>query len=154
IASARDKREMLQRRRFRGNAGVDRRPRECGCLAMSFLRKPNPVGESDVEPRERALIAVRKEQAAFLTTMARRMCRNQADADDLVQDTLEVFVRASFRCPPGNPDAWLAVVMHNQFIDRCRARARAPLCDQLDAAEVAAAPENDPEPPWAYLTLA
>lgn len=57
----------------------------------------------------------------YLRGLARRLCRDHHDPDDLVQDT---FLRTlSSPIPPGaNPRAWLARVMHNLFIDWIRRR--------------------------------
>jgi RNA polymerase sigma-70 factor (ECF subfamily) len=67
----------------------------------------------------------------YLRGLARRLCRDLSDPDDLVQDTL---VRAlSSNIPEGaNVRAWLSRVMQNRFIDLVRrrdARREAPLED-------------------------
>jgi len=58
----------------------------------------------------------------FLLTRARRLCRNEADARDLVQDTclhaLEALGRADTQ--PDNLRAWLVVVMRNHWFSAIR----------------------------------
>jgi len=63
-----------------------------------------------------------KAHGEYLRGLARRLCRNHYDPEDLVQDTL---VRAlSSPIPEGaNVRAWLARIMQNRFIDLIRRRA-------------------------------
>jgi RNA polymerase sigma factor (sigma-70 family) len=60
----------------------------------------------------------------FLLNRARRICRNEADALDLVQDTclrvLEALERTETR--PDNLRGWLVVIMHNHWISIVRAQ--------------------------------
>jgi RNA polymerase sigma-70 factor (ECF subfamily) len=74
---------------------------------------------------------------AFLLTRARRLCRNEADARDLVQDTclhaLEALKRSD--TPPDNLRAWLSVIMRNHWFSairqyRVRANAHADIADR------------------------
>jgi RNA polymerase sigma-70 factor (ECF subfamily) len=61
----------------------------------------------------------------YLEVIARRLCRDRLDPDDLVQDLFEKCLRSPQPIPDGvNPRAWLARVLHNLFIDKLR-RARA-----------------------------
>jgi len=83
----------------------------------------------------------------YLRALARRLCRNHFDPDDLVQDT---FVRSlSHAIPEGaNVRAWLARIMHNLFIDWIRRRdARR----EQELGEVPAASADD-EQWWQRLT--
>src|SRR5262245_27978900 len=59
-----------------------------------------------------------------LRRLAERLCAGNVDARDLLQDTFERAVRQGIRAEVRNPCAWLATIMHNLFIDRCRAAAR------------------------------
>jgi len=86
-----------------------------------------------------------------LRAAARALCRNSADCEDLVQDT---FVRAlghlaGDKQPVRNLRAWLVAILRNAFIDRVRAE-RSSEHDVEDCP----APEPDPQPPWASVTLA
>jgi len=94
-----------------------------------------------------------QEADAFLRRLARRLCHDAADAHDLVQDTFE---RALLRTheQPRNPRAWLASIMHNLFVDRCRAKARRPLMEAWnDEITAAQPPDAGGEPGWADLSL-
>ena len=63
----------------------------------------------------------------MLYATALRLCRNAADARDLVQDTFEYGLRdlrqlrssASLR-------GWLTSILYHRFLDRCRRRASEP----------------------------
>jgi RNA polymerase sigma-70 factor (ECF subfamily) len=72
-----------------------------------------------------------------LIIRARRLCRNEADARDLIQDTclnaLEALERAAV--PPDNVRAWLVVIMKNLWLStlrqhRVRAHAHAEIVNQ------------------------
>jgi RNA polymerase sigma-70 factor, ECF subfamily len=56
---------------------------------------------------------------------ARFLCRNAADADDLVQETLvKAMARADLFRPGGDLGAWLYAILHNTFLSGARAYAR------------------------------
>lgn len=87
-----------------------------------------------------------------LQALALRLCRSQADAGDLVQDTFERALRRRQQYEPGtNLRAWLCTILHHLFLDRCRARSRGPTHAPLDEL-VLPAPEPTREPAWATLT--
>jgi RNA polymerase sigma-70 factor (ECF subfamily) len=87
-----------------------------------------------------------------LRAVALRLCGNRADAQDLVQDVYErAFRRYEGLRPDSNVRAWLTTILHNLFIDRCRAARRTPkvvpLTDALPQHE-----QEQPEPPaWATI---
>ncbi|GAB1583441.1 sigma-70 family RNA polymerase sigma factor [Phyllobacterium phragmitis] len=62
-------------------------------------------------------------QLGSLRRYARALTRDEADAEDLVQDALAKAYerRASFRSG-GNLRAWLLSILHNAFVDRIRSR--------------------------------
>lgn len=65
-----------------------------------------------------------RRHGSYLGALARRKCRNQLDADDLVQDVFEKVMRCMQPIPAGaNEQAWLSRVLHNLFIDKLRRRA-------------------------------
>lgn len=98
--------------------------------------------------------AAASEHEAWLRALARRLTRSQADAEDLLQDTLEKALRAWDRFQPGtNLRAWLAAIMNNLFIDRCRAGGRGAAVKLDDAGELPS-PARDAEPAWAHLVEA
>jgi RNA polymerase sigma-70 factor (ECF subfamily) len=89
--------------------------------------------------------------APALRAAAGALCRNAAACEDLVQDTFERALRhlAGDREPVRNLRAWLVAILRNTFIDRVRAEhAATPGIDDCPA------PEPDPQPAWADVTLA
>ena len=84
-----------------------------------------------------------------LATLARCLCGNSADADDLVQDTLERALRAQY-VEVGARRGWLATILRNRHRDEYRAKVRHPR--QNIALENFAMPEP-PEPgAWESFT--
>jgi RNA polymerase sigma-70 factor (ECF subfamily) len=54
-----------------------------------------------------------------LLAFARRLCRNEAEAEDLVQDTVIKAIRARKQFQPGTHlKAWLIKILRNAFINR------------------------------------
>ena len=101
---------------------------------------------------ERAFAEVVREHEAALTALARRLCGNAADADDLVHDTYERALRAWERyADRGNLRGWLASILHNLFIDRCRRVKRAPVHEGVDTVDLPAVEQAAP-PRWANVT--
>jgi RNA polymerase sigma-70 factor (ECF subfamily) len=94
--------------------------------------------------------AVRAYQPA-LTSLAFRLCRERADASDIVQDTFERAWRAWDRLPEdANVRAWLVTILNRLFIDRFRQARRAPTVD-IDHVELPC-PEPAEVPAWANVT--
>src|SRR3569833_658343 len=62
-----------------------------------------------------------------LVVLARRLCANRADADDLVQDTIERALRAPNYVERGAKKGWLATILRNQFRDYHREARREPI---------------------------
>ena len=61
-----------------------------------------------------------------LGRFAHSLARNPADADDLVQDTLERALGRAHQFEPGtNLKAWMFTIMRNRFYTECRRRQRA-----------------------------
>jgi RNA polymerase sigma-70 factor, ECF subfamily len=95
-----------------------------------------------------------------LQRIANRWCANADDARDLVQDTFERALRSGIWEDIRSLDAWLARIMHNVFINRCRTAARRPSLETLDdnqgypVRDEPGAPEPDtPEPAWSRITV-
>jgi RNA polymerase sigma-70 factor, ECF subfamily len=64
---------------------------------------------------------------AQLYSVALRLTRNQADADDLVQETFTRAYASFGRFEPGtNAKAWLFRILTNTFISGCRKRQHEP----------------------------
>jgi RNA polymerase sigma-70 factor (ECF subfamily) len=93
-----------------------------------------------------------RDHAHALRGLASRLCRNPADAGDLLQDTFERALQRRAQYQPGtNLRAWLCTILHHLFLDRCRARVRGPTHASLDEVTLPA-PEEAAEPAWAALT--
>jgi len=89
--------------------------------------------------------------AAALRAAAGTLCRSAHECDDLIQDTFERALRhlAGGHEPVRNVRAWLVAILRNAFIDRVRAaHATTSNVDDCEA------PEPDPQPEWANVTLA
>src|SRR5688500_12780144 len=79
---------------------------------------------------------------------ALRLTRNDADAQDLVQDTYVKAFRARKQFKPGtNLKAWLFTILHNTFRNRRRDIGRDPVEVDSDRLDVAAPadPAGTPE---------
>lgn len=108
--------------------------------------------EADGGDRLPAFSSAVREHDALLRGLARRLCGNPADADDLVHDTYERALRAWGRyVDRGNLRSWLASILHNLFLDRCRKHRRAPRNEQLEHHEVVAIEPTAP-PRWAQVS--
>lgn len=76
------------------------------------------------------------EHASALYTAALRMTRNQADAEDLVQETYLKAYRAFASFEEGtNLKAWLYRILTNTFINSYRAKKRRPEQTEIDEVE-------------------
>ena len=70
---------------------------------------------------------------------ALRLMRNEADAQDLVQDTyVKAFKSAKQFTPGSNLKAWMFTILHNTFRNRRRDSGRDPIDVDSDRLEVAA----------------
>jgi RNA polymerase sigma-70 factor (ECF subfamily) len=112
-----------------------------------------------VEALEREL-SVRLEAALVdaepaLRRLAERLCENGVDVHDLLQDTFERAVRQGISPEVRCTCAWLTTIMHNLFIDRCRAAARHPNPEALeeDHGNVTQIETDAPEPAWTRVTV-
>lgn len=118
-------------------------------LAREDSAPTNVVGLDDARARRRA-DQIMREHGEYLRSLARRLCRNHFDPDDLVQDLLEKTVRAPDAIPPNaNERAWLSRVMQNLFIDRVR-RSQTRREEPITSDPVATTPEHRPW--WDSLT--
>jgi len=94
--------------------------------------------------------AVREHEEALLG-IARRLCGNRDDAQDLVHDTYERALRSWDRYgEQGNARAWLVAIMHNLFIDHCRRQKRRPQSQEIDTVELA---QPEPQAPAQWTRL-
>jgi RNA polymerase sigma-70 factor (ECF subfamily) len=121
------------------------------------------VGSADlvehVSGKPTTLHVALEDAAPVLVRIAQRLCSSYADAHDLFQDTVERAMRhGGLPADIKNPRAWLAAIMHNLFVDRCRTAARTPVHEPLDEAHdqitnVTPLAVDAPEPAWGHLTI-
>ncbi|HEY0250908.1 MAG TPA: RNA polymerase sigma factor [Kofleriaceae bacterium] len=103
-----------------------------------------------VPDRVRAFTATVREHEDALLGIARKLCRNSDDAHDLVQNTYERALRNWDRYgEQGNARAWLVAIMHNLFIDHCRAQKRRGVPAELPPE--LPQPEPSVPPQWTRL---
>jgi RNA polymerase sigma-70 factor, ECF subfamily len=85
---------------------------------------------------------------------AQRLERHAALADDLVQDTVEKALRSWHLFAGGsNLRGWLLTIMHNLFVDRCRARNRTPGPPDGEPDSELSPFDREPPPAWQSLTV-
>ena len=116
--------------------------------ALHLVKTTVPAAPLDVG-------ALVREHESALRATALRLCRDPAEASDLVQDTFERALRSRDRLRPGsNLRAWLLTILRNLFIDKCRRGAREPRSELklelIDSAFALPAPEAEPR--WASIT--
>jgi RNA polymerase sigma-70 factor (ECF subfamily) len=99
-------------------------------------------------PRQRQSPDAQVDSAAFeqdalalvdrLYAAALRLTRNEADAQDLVQDTYLRAFRSSGQFAAGtNLRGWMFTILHNAFLNQRRDRGRSPIDADSDAVEQA-----------------
>lgn len=99
---------------------------------------------------ERDLAAELAEHCSLLLSLARRLTKGSADADDLVQDVVERALVKAGDIPPEKLRSWLITVLNNLFIDQCRKTARRPQAGD-DAVANLPAPSAEPSRDWHRL---
>lgn len=101
------------------------------------------VDELDDVRRRKRVDELTQAHSAYLRELARKLCRNLLDPDDLMQDLFEKAIRAPDTIPQDvNERAWLSRVMHNLFIDKLRRQA-ARREEPIEAAASPAAPVDE-----------
>ena len=94
------------------------------------------MGDADGPGRRGALGREALAYADALYNLARYLAGNDADAEDLVQETYANALRAAGQFEPGtNLKAWLFRILRNAFISRYRRRRRDPTVGGLDTAD-------------------
>jgi RNA polymerase sigma-70 factor, ECF subfamily len=87
-----------------------------------------------------------------LLGLARRICGNDSDARDLVQDVIEGAIRSGERLAAvSNLRAWTITILHRKSIDLFRRRSREVLTpDEAEAPWIA--PQQEDAPLWLKVT--
>lgn len=100
---------------------------------------PAPAGTSPGEAFEAEALSL----VDRLYSTALRLTRNEADAEDLVQDTYLRAFRAASQFRPGTSlKAWMFTILHNTFLNQRRDRIRNPVDADSEAVERAAEPAD------------
>ena len=87
-----------------------------------------------------------------LLGMARRICGNESDARDLVQDVIEGVLRSGERLAAvTNLRAWSITILHRKTIDLFRRRSHEVLTP-VEAEAPWIAPQQEDAPLWANVT--
>ena len=85
----------------------------------------------------------------MLYAVALRLTRNNADAEDLTQNTLVKALRFHDKFKEGTYiKAWLLTILRNTFINEYRRKARRPTFVELTGAEPASDTAPDPDIPF------
>lgn len=115
--------------------------------APSQLRSPTTL-----DPTLRAaVVALRPD----LLLLARRMCASEADAADVVQDTLQSALEAGDRLKAvENLRAWLVTILHRRMIDLFRKREREQLGDPPEEPAVTQETPLADAPLWSRVDIA
>lgn len=101
---------------------------------------------------KQAFARAAREHEALLCAIARRLCGNEADAEDLVHDTYERALRSwNGHLTEAHLRSWIVAILNHLFIDRCRRARRAPRTEAIDGLEVAALEHNAP-PAWSSVS--
>jgi RNA polymerase sigma-70 factor (ECF subfamily) len=102
----------------------------------------HPTAGARAQPASGRTGVFQRDALTFLDGLyrtARRLSRDRADAEDLVQDTYLKAFRAADQFRPGtNLRAWLFTILHNTAKNRLRARARELVDVDSDLVERAA----------------
>ena len=121
------------------------------CQPGLLMERPAVVVPAGTRPLGELLATAKP----ALSQIAGRLCATQADASDLLQDTLERATRQGIPADVRNPRAWLATIMHNLFIDRCRSVQRQPPHEPLDDnhSDAVTSIDDAEEPAWLRATI-
>jgi RNA polymerase sigma-70 factor (ECF subfamily) len=112
--------------------------------APSNFRSP-----TSLDPTLRAAVVALR---PVLLALARRMCASEADAADVVQDTLESALLAGDRLHAvENLQAWLVTILHRRMIDLFRKREREQLGDPPEEPAVTQEAPVVDAPRWASV---
>jgi RNA polymerase sigma-70 factor (ECF subfamily) len=105
------------------------------------------------DPKFASLEAVARSDAHVLLALARRLAGDRHEAADLVQEAFERAIRSPRSLSRNEMKPWMATVIRNLFLDRCRARrVRARLLQAVRQGQNDTSPESEEERAWARFT--
>jgi RNA polymerase sigma-70 factor, ECF subfamily len=94
---------------------------------------------------KQAFARAAREHEGLLTAIARRLCGNEADAEDLVHDTYERALRSwNTSLSEAHLRSWIVAILNHLFIDRCRRARRAPKIEAINGHDVASTEQSAP----------
>ncbi len=112
----------------------------------------NDRSPTTLDPTLRAAVVALR---PVLLVLARRMCASEADAADVVQDTLESALQAGDRLTAvENLQAWLVTILHRRMIDLFRRREREQLGDLPEEPAVTQEAPPADAPLWRRIDVA
>jgi len=116
-------------------------------------RKPSAVAVGGTSNSDRSFDQLLSEHLPMLRKRARQLCKDAAEAEDLVQDTVvrALSNRESY-LPGTNLAAWLMRILWNRFIDT-RRDISIRLLTQLTEFHERTIPLTEPEPPRDWMNL-
>jgi RNA polymerase sigma-70 factor, ECF subfamily len=130
------------------------------CVVLTARRSPRKLLRERIEqmevaqPEPKSLEDVLADAEPTLRRRARRLCEDNGEVHDLLQDTFERACRRGIPQGIHCTRAWLTRIMHRLFLDRCRAAARHPRPQELgDDLGIASFEQGVPEPPWKRITI-
>lgn len=110
---------------------------------MTTVTLPNPTRDELVHFEQMV-----ERHRGTLSAYARRLARNTADAEDLVQETLvRAYTHRHTLREAGSIGSWLCVTLRNLFINQTRQRSRQPRpvsVDEGNLPEIPDAGQRDP----------
>jgi RNA polymerase sigma-70 factor (ECF subfamily) len=124
--------------------GVQSRPKERPSSVTSTATPPEDLLPAVARGEPDAVQACLDRYGALVWSLARRMCRSGADAEDAVQEIFVSVWKNADRFDPekGSEVTFVATIARRRLIDRMRQAGRRPAEATLDAGSaVAAAPD-------------
>jgi RNA polymerase sigma-70 factor (ECF subfamily) len=116
------------------------------------VAEPHPRARIPTEEAAVARLGI-GELRSFVVGLAHKLGRGRVDPEDLAQDVLERWLRATPILPPiANPRAWMAVVLRHLLFDRLRRQRVAAVVPAETAGLVAI--EREERPWWRELDAA
>lgn len=127
--------------------------------APSELDRPPVARDSQDEAAATSLLRtptwdeIVTEHWARVHRLAYRLTGNQADADDLTQETFVRVFRSLHTYTPGTFEGWLHRITTNLFLDQARRRSRLRMDGIPDESRIASDWQDDPDRRYHHANL-